>query len=102
MPRPALLLALALAALPVLAVAAPLELVIKGHAFTPAELRVKAGEPIELRVVNRDATAEEFEFPRSRWRRSWRVTARRWCGSVRSSPASTSSWASITRIPPTA
>jgi plastocyanin len=60
-PRPALLLALALATLPVLAVAAPLELVIEGHAFAPAELRVKAGEPIELRVVNRDATAEEFE-----------------------------------------
>ncbi|MBN9510268.1 MAG: cupredoxin domain-containing protein [Alphaproteobacteria bacterium] len=61
MPRHALLLALALTGAPTLAVAAPLELVIEGRAFTPAELRVKAGEPIELRVVNRDATAEEFE-----------------------------------------
>jgi plastocyanin len=54
-------LALAFAAPPVFAAAAPVELVIEGHVFSPAELRVTAGEPIQLRVVNRDPTAEEFE-----------------------------------------
>jgi plastocyanin len=60
-PARLLALALAFAAPPLLATAAPMDLLIEGHAFTPAELRVKAGAPIELRVVNRDPTAEEFE-----------------------------------------
>lgn len=37
------------------------ELTIKDHAFTPTELRVKAGEPFTLRVRNADGAAEEFE-----------------------------------------
>ena len=36
-------------------------LVIQGHRFQPAELVVPAGRKIKLTVVNRDATAEEFE-----------------------------------------
>jgi plastocyanin len=36
-------------------------LVIKDHRFQPAELVVPAGRKIKLTVVNRDATAEEFE-----------------------------------------
>ena len=43
--------------------AEPLEvsLVIQGHRFQPAELVVPAGRKIKLTVINRDATAEEFE-----------------------------------------
>lgn len=36
-------------------------LVIKDHRFTPAELKVPAGQKIRLVVDNQDATAEEFE-----------------------------------------
>ena len=36
-------------------------LVIKGHRFTPAELKVPAGRKIRLTVINSDASAEEFE-----------------------------------------
>ena len=36
-------------------------LVIESHRFTPAELRVPAGQKIRLLVENRDPTAEEFE-----------------------------------------
>lgn len=46
---------------PVRAADAPLELVLKDHAFTPTELHVKAGEPVVLRIRNHDATSEEFE-----------------------------------------
>ncbi len=35
--------------------------VIKGHVFAPAEIRVPAGKRIVLTVENQDATAEEFE-----------------------------------------
>lgn len=37
------------------------EVTIKDHRFTPAELRVPAGRPILLHVRNEDPTAEEFE-----------------------------------------
>ncbi len=43
--------------------AEPLEftLVIESHQFTPAELKVPAGQKLRLIVENRDATPEEFE-----------------------------------------
>jgi plastocyanin len=37
------------------------QLVIKGHRFEPAELKVPAGQRIKLVVHNQDATPEEFE-----------------------------------------
>ncbi len=37
------------------------ELTISGHVFSPAEIHVKAGQPVVLQVKNQDATAEEFE-----------------------------------------
>ncbi len=36
-------------------------LVIESHEFTPAELKVPAGQKLRLIVENRDATPEEFE-----------------------------------------
>jgi heme/copper-type cytochrome/quinol oxidase subunit 2 len=36
-------------------------LTIKDHAFSPAELTVPAGQKVKLKVVNADATPEEFE-----------------------------------------
>ena len=52
-----------LLAVPVLAVAADPEfaLTIKDHKFTPAELKVPAGQKIKLTIDNQDATPEEFE-----------------------------------------
>ncbi len=37
------------------------ELVIKDHKFTPAEVKVPANEKVTLIVKNQDATPEEFE-----------------------------------------
>lgn len=39
----------------------PVEVTISGHVFTPAEIHVKAGQPVLLHIQNRDATPEEFE-----------------------------------------
>ena len=36
-------------------------LIIKDHAFSPAELHVPAGKPIIIAIDNQDATAEEFD-----------------------------------------
>lgn len=36
-------------------------LIIKDHRFQPTELKVPAGQKIKLKVVNQDATPEEFE-----------------------------------------
>ena len=36
-------------------------LVIQGHRFVPAEMKVPAGRKIKLTVINNDASAEEFE-----------------------------------------
>ncbi len=36
-------------------------LTIKDHKFDPSEIQVPANQKIELRVVNKDSTAEEFE-----------------------------------------
>jgi plastocyanin len=38
-------------------------LTIKGHVFSPAEVRVKAHTKTKLIVTNQDAAAEEFESP---------------------------------------
>jgi len=55
---PALLLLTSLSAL-----AAPpqISVTIKDHQFSPAEVRVPAGQKVELVVENQDATPEEFE-----------------------------------------
>jgi plastocyanin len=57
-----LLLAVSLS-FPALSFAADLEfaLVIKDHRFTPAEIKVPAGQKVKLIVDNQDATPEEFE-----------------------------------------
>ena len=39
----------------------PIELILKDHQFSPAELHVPAGKPAFLHVVNQDAAPEEFE-----------------------------------------
>ena len=54
---------LALLFVPALSLAANPEysLVIKNHQFSPAELRVPAGQKIKLLVSNQDSTPEEFE-----------------------------------------
>lgn len=49
-----------LAALPASAGTA-IDVTIKDHRFTPAEIHVPAGKPATLNVKNKDATAEEFE-----------------------------------------
>ncbi len=38
-----------------------LQLSISNHRFQPAEIRAPAGRPINLKVINADATPEEFE-----------------------------------------
>jgi plastocyanin len=38
-----------------------IEVSIKDHKFSPAEIRVPAGKPVVLTVKNEDDTAEEFE-----------------------------------------
>lgn len=45
------------------AAAGPAEIpvLIRGHRFSPDEVRVKAGTPVVLVLTNQDATAEEFE-----------------------------------------
>src|SRR4051812_5706628 len=53
---------LALAAVPAHAQeATSVTITIKNHRFQPAEVRVAAGKPITLEVVNQDPTPEEFE-----------------------------------------
>jgi len=53
---------LAPAVSPAIAADAPVvTLTIKDHRFEPSEIQVPANQKIELRVVNKDSTAEEFE-----------------------------------------
>jgi hypothetical protein len=57
-----LLLAAGVLSLPIRAGGvAEVELVIRGHQFTPAEIRVPAGQRVRLLVHNQDAAPEEFE-----------------------------------------
>ena len=41
--------------------AGQVEVVLKDHRFTPAEIHVKAGQRSQLLVKNQDATADEFD-----------------------------------------
>jgi len=54
-------LALAFAASVASAEAPEFTLTIKDHKFEPAELVVPAGQKVKIKVVNADATPEEFE-----------------------------------------
>lgn len=38
-----------------------IDVTIKDHRFTPAEIHVKAGQPAELNIKNQDPLAEEFD-----------------------------------------
>jgi len=38
-----------------------IDVTIKDHRFTPAEIHVTAGKPATLNIKNEDATAEEFD-----------------------------------------
>ena len=58
---PVLLLPLLLAAGAAAADTPSFTLTIRNHRFEPTELEVPAGQKIELRVINQDATPEEFE-----------------------------------------
>jgi len=51
----------ALISMPWLVIAAEYEVVIENHRFIPSQIEMKAGEKHRLTVINRDATAEEFE-----------------------------------------
>jgi plastocyanin len=56
------LLVLVLGLLPLLSMAADeIKITIKDHKFTPAEVRVPAGQKVKLVIENQDATPEEFE-----------------------------------------
>lgn len=41
--------------------AAPFEMTLKDHKFTPSVITVKAGEPFTIHLTNKDASAEEFD-----------------------------------------
>lgn len=60
---PCLALGLSLAADPAWAeeLPSPIVVTIKDHRFSPAEIRVPAGRPAVLHVINEDATPEEVE-----------------------------------------
>jgi len=56
------LIAIALGLLPLLpATASEISITIKDHTFSPAEVRIPAGQKVKLVIENQDATAEEFE-----------------------------------------
>jgi hypothetical protein len=40
---------------------APIDLTVKDHKFDPAEIHVKAGQPVVINMHNQDPTAEEFD-----------------------------------------
>ena len=40
---------------------APVDLTVKDHKFDPAEIHVKAGQPVVINMHNQDPTAEEFD-----------------------------------------
>lgn len=56
-----LVLLVALASSTAFAAAPEVHLIIKDHRFSPAEVKVPAGQKIRLIVENQDATPEEFE-----------------------------------------
>jgi hypothetical protein len=40
---------------------APVTLILQNHKFTPAVIKLKANQPAMITMVNKDATAEEFD-----------------------------------------
>lgn len=60
MRRPLLLVVALLTATPALA-DAPIVLTLQNHKFSPGIIKVKANQPAMLTMVNKDATAEEFD-----------------------------------------
>jgi heme/copper-type cytochrome/quinol oxidase subunit 2 len=38
-----------------------IEVTLKGHQFSPAEIHVPTGKPVILRITNEDDTVEEFD-----------------------------------------
>ena len=58
---PALALLLHLSAAVAADEPAPIQVTIKDHRFTPAEIHVPAGKPARLEITNQDPTAEEFD-----------------------------------------
>jgi uncharacterized surface anchored protein len=54
------LAAVLLFAIPALA-DAPVTLILQNHKFTPNVIKVKANQPSMIMMVNKDATAEEFD-----------------------------------------
>jgi hypothetical protein len=64
---------------------APIPLTLKNHKFTPATIRVKAGEPAVIALTNNDDTAEEFD---STALKVEKVVAGHSSGSVRLRPLS--------------
>jgi len=39
----------------------PIAVTLQNHKFSPAEIHVKANEPVVIALTNKDATAEEFD-----------------------------------------
>jgi len=60
-PLPLLALAACLAFPAVVKAEPAIDVTIKDHRFTPAEIHVSAGKPVTLNIKNEDATAEEFD-----------------------------------------
>jgi hypothetical protein len=59
--RTVLILAIALAVVTPALADAPIAVTLKDHKFTPATIRVKAGQPAIIALTNSDETAEEFD-----------------------------------------
>jgi hypothetical protein len=43
------------------ALAAPITVVLQNHRFTPSVIKVKANQPSLIKLINKDATADEFD-----------------------------------------
>lgn len=53
--------AMVVVATPVVADSSAIPLTLKNHAFSPAEIHVKANEPNVIALTNKDDAAEEFD-----------------------------------------
>ncbi len=52
---------LALIAAPAFAEDVAIQIILKDHKFTPAEVEAPSGKPLTLEIVNQDSAAAEFE-----------------------------------------
>lgn len=59
--RATLFAAVLVTTVPIHAAAPDFEIIIKDHRFNPSELTLPANTRVVLRVINQDATPEEFE-----------------------------------------